>query len=129
METDIAQYDTTSNGGGVIIFRPFWFPWWPIGGQDASQIFDVRNFLRILYLWYVYLWYMSMYFSAIFHLWNGESPAWFIVLYNIRFLPHFIFITSPNNFFPMPNLCRKKRYNEKKINLTGHDMLFNLLRI
>ena len=49
METDIAQYDTTSNGGGVIIFRPFWFPWWPIGGQDASQIFDVRNFLRILY--------------------------------------------------------------------------------
>ena len=49
METDIAQYDTTSNGGGGgIIFRPFWFPWWPTGGQDARQIFDVRNSSHIL---------------------------------------------------------------------------------
>ena len=40
VETDVAQYDTTKKG---IIFRPFWFPWWPIGGEDATQIFDVRN--------------------------------------------------------------------------------------
>ena len=41
VETDIAQYDTTRRG---IIFRSSWFlPWWPIGGEDASQIFEVRN--------------------------------------------------------------------------------------
>ena len=47
VETDIAQYDTTRRG---IIFRSSWFlPWWPIGGEDARQIFDVRNSPHILW--------------------------------------------------------------------------------
>ena len=41
VETDVAQYDTTRRG---IIFSSSWFlPWWPVGGEDARQIFDVRN--------------------------------------------------------------------------------------
>ena len=51
VETDIAQYDTTRRG---IIFRSSWFlPWWPIGGEDARQIFDVRNSPHILWRWWL----------------------------------------------------------------------------
>uniref|UniRef100_A0A914CMS6 TEP1-F n=1 Tax=Acrobeloides nanus TaxID=290746 RepID=A0A914CMS6_9BILA len=46
IEQDIEEYDTTGNSGGrpweafARRKRSIWYPWWGVGGKDASSIFD-----------------------------------------------------------------------------------------